>query len=198
MLHEQLSSYKLILASQSPRRQELMRGLGMAFAVAPHYHVDETFPAAMPKDEVPVFLARLKSEQYPHSLDERDILITADTLVWCRNEFLGKPKDEADARRMLRLMSGSVHEVLTGVCLRSSCKTETFLSSTQVYFRPLDEGEISRYLSTCRPYDKAGAYGIQEWIGYVAIERIEGSYYNVMGLPTQRLYVELAKFIAPA
>ncbi|MDR1341638.1 MAG: Maf family nucleotide pyrophosphatase [Prevotellaceae bacterium] len=193
MLHEKLKSYTLILASQSPRRQELIKGLDVAFTVAAPYHVDETFPAAMPKDEVPVFLARLKSERYPQALGTKDILITADTLVWCKNEFLGKPKDEADARRMLRLMSGSVHEVLTGVCLRSSQKTVTFLSSTQVRFRQLGEDEISYYLSAYRPYDKAGAYGIQEWIGYAAIERIEGSYYNVMGLPIQRLYVELAK-----
>ncbi|MDR1417157.1 MAG: Maf family nucleotide pyrophosphatase, partial [Prevotellaceae bacterium] len=191
MLHEKLKSYRLILASQSPRRQALIKGLDVAFTVAPPYHVDETFPAAMPRDEVPVFLAQLKSERYPQALDEKDILITADTLVWCKNEFLGKPKDEADARRMLRLMSGSAHEVLTGVCLRSSQQTVTFLSSTQVRFRPLSEDEISYYLSAYHPYDKAGAYGIQEWIGYAAIERIEGSYYNVMGLPIQRLYVEL-------
>ncbi|MDR2815044.1 MAG: Maf family nucleotide pyrophosphatase [Prevotellaceae bacterium] len=194
MLHEKLKGYRLILASQSPRRQALIKGLDVAVTPAPAYHVSEVFPPGMPRDEVPVFLARAKSEAYPRPLDGRDILITADTLVWCKGEFLGKPADEADARRMLRLLSGSVHEVLTGVCLRSRKQTKTFLSSTLVHFRPLTEDEISYYLSTCQPYDKAGAYGIQEWIGYAAVERIEGSYYNVMGLPVQRLYVELTDF----
>jgi septum formation protein len=195
MLHEKLKGYRLILASQSPRRQALIKGLGVTVTPAPAYHVCEVFPAAMPKDEVPIFLACAKSEAYPCPLDDRDILITADTLVWCKGEFLGKPAGEADARRMLSLMSGSVHEVLTGVCLRSNQKTKTFLSSTLVHFRQLTDDEISYYLSTCRPYDKAGAYGIQEWIGYAAVERIEGSYYNVMGLPIQRLYVELQNLL---
>ncbi|MDR3188493.1 MAG: Maf family nucleotide pyrophosphatase [Prevotellaceae bacterium] len=195
MLHEKLKSYRLILASQSPRRQALIKGLDVPVTLAPAYHVDEAFPPEMPKEEVPIFLARAKSGAYPHPLDDRDVLITADTLVWCKGEFLGKPAGEADARRMLRLMSGSTHEVLTGVCLRSSRQTKTFLSSTLVRFRPLAEDEISYYLSAYQPYDKAGAYGIQEWIGYAAIERIEGSYYNVMGLPMQRLYVELEKMI---
>lgn len=193
MLHEQLKGYRLILASQSPRRQALIKGLDVAVTLAPAYHASEAFPPDMPKDEVPVFLARAKSNAYPRPLDDRDVLITADTLVWCKGEFLGKPTDEADARRMLRLMSGRVHEVLTGVCLRSRKKTKTFLASTLVYFRTLAEDEISYYLSAYQPYDKAGAYGIQEWIGYAAVERIEGSYYNVMGLPIQRLYVELVK-----
>jgi septum formation protein len=195
MLHEKLKGYRLILASQSPRRQALIKGLNVAVAPAPAYHVSEAFPPDMPKEEVPVFLAHAKSAAYPRPLDDRDVLITADTLVWCKGEFLGKPADEADARRMLRLMSGSAHEVLTGVCLRTSQKTKTFLSSTLVRFRQLAEDEISYYLATCRPYDKAGAYGIQEWIGYAAVERIEGSYYNVMGLPIQRLYVELENLI---
>jgi septum formation protein len=195
MLHEQLKNHRLILASQSPRRQALIKSLNVAVTLAPAYHVSEAFPPDMPKDEAPVFLACAKSEAYPHPLAARDVLITADTLVWCKGEFMGKPSGEADARRMLRLLSGSAHEVLTGVCLRSSRATQTFLSSTLVRFRQLAEDEISYYLSTCQPYDKAGAYGIQEWIGYAAVEHIEGSYYNVMGLPVQRLYVELAEFL---
>ena len=196
MLHEKLKSKKLILASQSPRRQELLKGIDVDFALAPRYHVDEVFPADMSKNEVPVFLAKLKSEHYPQPLADNEILITADTLVWCKNEFLGKPKNSEDAARMLRLMSDNAHEVLTGVCLRSAQKTATFSASTLVYFRKLTQNEICYYVDTYQPLDKAGAYGIQEWIGYAAIERIEGSYYNVMGLPMQKLYVELEKFLA--
>lgn len=195
LLHEKLKGYQLILASQSPRRQELLRGLDVPFSLASRYHVDENFPSTMPKDEVPVFLAKLKSERYPQPLSGNDILLTADTLVWCKNEFLGKPQDEADARRMLRQLSACAHEVLTGVCLRSANKMSAFLSSTTVFFRPISEAEISYYLKAYQPYDKAGAYGIQEWIGYAAIERIEGSYNNVMGLPVQRLYLALQGFV---
>jgi septum formation protein len=172
-----------------------MKGLDVAFTVAPYYYVDETFPATVPKDEVPAFLALQKSERYPYPLGEQDILITADTMVWCKDEFLGKPKDEDDARRMLRLLSGCTHEVITGTCLRSTRKTALESALTRVRFRQLDEEEISYYLSAYQPYDKAGAYGIQEWIGYAAIEHIEGSYYNVMGLPIQRLYKALARLI---
>jgi septum formation protein len=195
MLHKKLKNKKLILASQSPRRQELLKGLDVDFTLAPRYHVDEFFSPNMPKNEVPVFLAQLKSEHYPQSLAEDEILLTADTLVWCKNEFLGKPKNNEDAARMLWLLSGSVHEVLTGVCLRSAQKTTTFLASTLVHFRALTQDEIYYYIGKYQPMDKAGAYGIQEWIGYAAIERIEGSYYNVMGLPMQKLYVELEKFV---
>ena len=198
MLHEKLKNKKLILASQSPRRQELLRGLDVDFTLAPRYHVDEVYPPEMPKDEVPVYLARLKSEHYPQPLADNEILITADTLVWCKNEFLGKPQNEEDAARMLRLMSGCAHEVLTGVCLRSASKTATFLATTHVHFRTLAQSEIDYYIDTYKPMDKAGAYGIQEWIGYAAIERIEGSYYNVVGLPMQRLYVELERFVQEA
>jgi septum formation protein len=217
MLHEKLKNYRLILASQSSRRQALIKGLDIAVTIAPAYHVNETFPASMIKDavtiapayhvnetfpasmtkeEVPAFLALEKSEAYPYQLEERDILITADTLVLCKDEFLGKPTDEADARRMLRLISGCTHKVVTGVCLRSYNKTTVFLASTLVTLRQLEEDEISYYLTKYQPYDKAGAYGIQEWIGYAAIERIEGSYYNVMGLPLQQLYKKLEQFVA--
>jgi septum formation protein len=196
LLHEKLKDFRLILASQSPRRQELLKGLDVPFSLAPRYHVEEVFSPSMPKDEVPVFLAKLKSERYPQPLSANEILLTADTLVWCKNAFLGKPKNEDDARCMLRQLSACAHEVLTGVCLRSANKMATFLSSTTVHFRLISEAEISYYLSAYQPYDKAGAYGIQEWIGYAAIERIEGSYNNVMGLPIQRVYVELQGFVA--
>jgi septum formation protein len=196
MLHEKLKHYELILASQSPRRQELIKGLGVNFTLSPRYHVDEVYPADMQKNEVPVYLAKLKSEHYPQQLTDKHILLTADTLVWCKGEFLGKPKDNADACRMLWLMSGSAHEVLTGVCLRSASRARTFLASTLVYFRALAQDEICYYIGKYKPYDKAGAYGIQDWIGYSAIERIEGSYYNVMGLPMQMLYKELEAFVS--
>jgi septum formation protein len=173
----------------------LLKGLGVDFELALPYEVDETFPIDLPRTEVPAYLAKLKSEKYPKALQDNEILITADTLVWCKYQFLGKPKNEADARRMLKLMSGSMHEVLTGVCLRSTKKTTVFTATTMVYFRSLTNEEIDFYLTNYKPFDKAGAYGIQEWIGFAAIKRIEGSYYNVMGLPTQLLYLQLQKFL---
>ncbi|GHT68187.1 Maf-like protein [Bacteroidia bacterium] len=183
-----------ILASQSPRRKELLQGLDIPFTVAAPYDVDESYPAHLQKDEVPLYLSQLKAEKYPYPIENRDIIITADTLVWCKNQFLGKPKDEQEARRFLQMLSGNAHEVLTGVCLRSRQKTHSFLTSTQVFFGSLSDAEIDYYVQHYCPLDKAGAYGIQDWIGYVGIERIEGSYYNVMGLPVQRLYKELERF----
>ena len=195
MLHDKLKNYSLILASQSPRRQELLKGLDVSFTLASRYHVDEVYAPDMPKNEVPIFLAKLKSDSYPQHLANDEILLTADTLVWCKGEFLGKPKNEADAFSMLRQLSGCAHEVLTGVCLRSCRNATSFLASTIVHFRQLSDDEIAYYTATYKPYDKAGAYGIQEWIGYAAIERIEGSYYNVIGLPIQQLYVNLEAFV---
>jgi septum formation protein len=194
-LQNKLQHYRLILASQSPRRQELLRGLDIPFTIAKPYAVDEVFSSDLPKDEVAVYLAQLKAQKYPYPIENNDIIIGADTLVWCKGQFLGKPKDEATARQMLQCLSGCVHEVITGICLRSAQTHHCFSASTQVTFAELSSAEIDYYLQKYRPYDKAGAYGIQEWIGYVGIERIDGSYYNVMGLPVQRLYKELGKFI---
>ncbi|GHT15397.1 Maf-like protein [Bacteroidia bacterium] len=185
---------QLVLASQSPRRRELMQGLDIPFTVAPAYQVDETYPASLSQQEIPVFLAKKKAEEYPYPIKNQQIIVSADTLVWCKGQFLGKPKDEADARQMLQGLSGGAHEVLTGLCLRSLQRTHTFLATTRVWFCALTEAEINYYLQRYAPYDKAGAYGIQEWIGYVGIERIEGSYFNVMGLPVQMLYRELQNF----
>lgn len=195
MLHEKLTPYRLLLASQSPRRRELLTGCGINYELAPKYEVEESFPADLPAEEVPLFLSRLKSHGLPRPLASNEILLTADTVVIVQGEILGKPRDRAEALAMLRRLSGCSHTVVTGVTLRSSRSRRSFASHSEVYFRPLSEEEIAYYVDTCNPYDKAGSYGIQEWIGYVGIERIEGSFYNVMGLPIQRLYVELERFV---
>lgn len=195
LLHEKLAPYRLLLASQSPRRRELIAGTGIPFELAPRYECQESYPATLPADEVPAYLSRLKSEAYPAPLAEGEILLTADTVVILADEVLGKPTDRDDALAMLGRLSGNRHRVVTGVTLRSATHTHTFAACSEVCFRSLTPEEIAYYVDHYRPYDKAGAYGIQEWIGYVGIERIEGSFYNVMGLPIQLLYVELEKFI---
>ena len=172
-----------------------MADAGLEFTLAPKFECDESYPATLPAAEVASFLSALKSEAYPEPLAEGDILVTADTTVVVGERVLGKPADREEACEMLRAMSGRSHKVYTGVTLRSSEKMHTFAVQTEVYFRTMGEDEIAYYVDNYRPYDKAGAYGIQEWIGYVAIERIEGSFYNVMGLPIQRLYTELHSFI---
>lgn len=195
LLHDTLKNYRLMLASQSPRRRQLLSDCGLEYELAERYEVEELFPATMAADEVPVYLSRLKSEGYPAELAERDILLTADTVVIIDNEILGKPTDEAEARAMLRRLSGRAHRVTTGVTLRSRDRVESFAVQSDVYFRTLTDEEIAYYVTRYRPMDKAGSYGIQEWIGYVGIERIDGSFYNVMGLPVQRVYAALAEFI---
>ncbi len=195
LLNERLKSYRLILASQSPRRRELLEGCALKFELADRYPCEEIYPATLPAEEVPAYLSRLKSEACPTPLAPNEILLTADTVVIGREGVLGKPRDRAQACAMLRSLSGHSHKVLTGVTLRSATRTKTFSSESRVWFRALSDEEICHYIDTCRPYDKAGAYGIQEWIGYIAIERIEGSFYNVMGLPVQRVYTELNNFI---
>ena len=195
LLHEKLVPYRLLLASQSPRRRELIAGTGIPFELAPRYECQESYPTTLPADEVPAYLSRLKSEAYPAPLAEGEILLTADTVVILADEVLGKPTDRDDALAMLGRLSGNRHRVITGVTLRSATHTHTFAACSEVCFRSLTPEEIAYYVDHYRPYDKAGAYGIQEWIGYIGIERIEGSFYNVMGLPIQLLYVELEKFI---
>ena len=195
LLHEKLADRQLILASASPRRRQLMEDAGLKFTLAPKFECDENYPDTLPAAEVAAYLSTLKSEAYPEPLGEGDILVTADTTVVIDERVLGKPADRAEAIEMLRAMSGRSHKVYTGVTLRSSEKVQTFAVETDVYFRTMSEDEIAYYVDNYRPYDKAGAYGIQEWIGYVAIERIEGSFFNVMGLPVQRLYTELLSFI---
>lgn len=194
LLHDKLHPYRLLLASQSPRRRELLTGSGLRYETAPRYEVEERYPAGMPAAEVPEYLSRLKSDGFPRALEADEILLTADTVVIAGGEILGKPRDREDAVHMLRLLSGACHTVVTGVTLRTAGRRRSFSAESRVAFRRLAEEEIAYYVDTFRPYDKAGSYGIQEWIGYVAIERIDGSFYNVMGLPVQRVYAELDRF----
>jgi septum formation protein len=193
ILFEKLKDYQIVLASNSPRRRELMSDAGFTFNVAEKYEIDEVYPSDMVAEEVAEYLSRLKSEGYPHPLTDKQILITADTVVIVGDQILGKPTDRADAQRMLQMLSGCIHKVITGVTIRTASRTHSFSSVTSVEFRRMSAEEIDYYIDNYAPYDKAGAYGIQEWIGYVGIERIEGSFYNVMGLPVQRLYAELDK-----
>ena len=189
-----LNKYHIILASKSPRRQELLRGMGVDFEILTK-ETPENFPADLPLDEVPKYLSLQKSLAFnDNELPADYLLITSDTVVICGDEILGKPKDREDAARMLRLLSGKTHHVVTGVTVRSAEKTESFSVRSNVTFAELDAEEIDYYIERCKPFDKAGAYGIQEWIGYVGISGLEGSFYNVMGLPTRRLYQVLKSF----
>lgn len=195
LLHEKLAPYRLLLASQSPRRRELLSGLGLPYELAPSYPCEERYPEGLAVEEVPAYLATLKSEAYPSPLAPNEILLTADTVVILAGKVIGKPTDRADAIAMLKGLSGNRHRVITGVCFRTAERQHTFSVASDVWFRPLSGEEICYYVDTYKPFDKAGSYGIQEWIGYAAIERIDGSFYNVMGLPIQRLYTELETFI---
>ena len=195
LLHDKLKNYRLILASQSPRRRQLLSDAGIEFTLADRFECDETFPQDMPAEDVAEYLSRLKSDAYPEPLAEGDILLTADTVVIADNRVLGKPSDRAEAIEMISLLSGCDHEVITGCTLRTATRQRSFSVRSKVHFRALDREEIEYYVDCYRPFDKAGAYGIQEWIGYVGIEGIEGSFYNVMGLPVQRLYSILKEFI---
>ena len=193
MILGHLDKYKIVLASKSPRRQELLRGMGVHFVTitkeTPEDHPD------MPFEKVPEYLSRQKSLAFiDDELPENFLLITADTVVIAENEILGKPTDKADALRMLQLLSGRTHHVVTGVTVRSKDKMITFSATSQVTFASLDMEEMEHYVDQYQPYDKAGAYGIQEWIGYVGISGLQGSFYNVMGLPTRKLYQTLKEF----
>lgn len=191
---DNLKKYQVILASKSPRRQELLRGMGVDFAVQTK-ETPENYPATMPLDEVPQYLSLQKSQAFlDNELPADYLLITADTVVICEGEILGKPKSTEDAFKMLSQLSGRTHHVVTGVTVRSAEKTESFAAISMVTFAPLEKDEIDYYIAHCQPFDKAGAYGIQEWIGYVGISGLEGSFYNVMGLPTRRLYQVLKGF----
>lgn len=172
----------------------MLKGLGIEFEVWVKNDVDEQYPSHLSCEEIPVFLARRKAQTFTDKLRNNHLLITADTIVWCEEQVIDKPKDFHDAREILNKLSGNKHLVITGVCIKTLEKEVSFFASTDVYFSNLANQEIEYYLEKCKPYDKAGAYGIQEWIGYIGIEKIEGSYFNVMGLPVQRLYSELKKF----
>lgn len=186
---------EIILASGSPRRRELMAGMGLPFRVAKSYAIDEVYPTDLPPHEVPLFLAELKSKAYPTALADNQILITADTVVVHDAHVIGKPKDREEAIDILSTLSGSTHKVTTGVVIRNRSARKALSETAKVTFGNLTLEEIGFYVDHFRPYDKAGSYGIQEWIGYIGIERIEGSFYNVMGLPTRLLYTGLIEFI---
>ena len=185
--------YNFILASKSPRRQHLLKSLGIDFQVVVK-EVEEDFPSELPKEEIPVYLARLKAQPFRNQLKPDDLLITADTIVWHRGKVLGKPSGITEAKKMLSELSGSEHVVVSGVCLTSVDKQKTFYSVSNVQFKELSDDEIDYYISSFKPFDKAGAYGIQEWIGCIGIKHIEGSFYNIMGLPVQKLYEEILQF----
>ena len=195
LLHDKLVGYRIVLGSKSPRRRQLISDAGIEFELAMEYECDESYPSEMDHTLVPEYLSVKKSQAYPQPLGDRDILITADTVVLLNDKILGKPKDREDAIGILQSLSGNTHRVITGVTLRSADKMESFSVSTDVCFSQLRKQEIEYYVDTYKPFDKAGSYGIQEWIGYIGIESINGSFYNVMGLPIQRLYGVLERFI---
>lgn len=194
ILNDRLKDFRIILASQSPRRKMLLAGLDLSFEVLVRKGVEETFPDDLSMTEIPEYLARSKSDHYTDLLDDKTLVITADTIVWHKNEVVGKPRDPNHAMEIISRLSGNTHEVVTGVCIRSENRMKVFHSISKVEFRTLTREEIQYYVHKYQPLDKAGAYGIQEWIGYIGIEKIEGSFYNVMGLPVQTLYHELSAY----
>ena len=183
---ENLKKYDVVLGSNSPRRRELLNDMGVTFRVEAIKGIDETYPANLPVEEIPVYLSRIKAQGHP--LKDNELLITADTVVVLDETVLGKPEGEADAHRMLRALSGRAHHVISGVCVSTKDRTESFADTSIVHFAELSDEEIDYYIQHYRPLDKAGAYGIQEWIGYIGVTGLHGSYYNVMGLPVQRIY----------
>ena len=190
-----LNQYTLILGSKSPRRKQLLEVLGFSVEIREQF-VEEIIPENISLEEVPVYLAKLKASAFPYSeIKQNEVVVTADTAVILNNLLFGKPKTEAEAIDFLKKLSGNTHLVVTGVCLKTVDREHAFSSKTSVTFRKLTDEEIQHYVSEYKPMDKAGAYGIQEWIGYIGVESIQGSYFNVMGLPTQKLFVELKKML---
>lgn len=196
---EDLKKYSVVLASNSPRRKELLSGLGVNFSVKTLPDVDESFPDTLKGEEIPLFIARKKADAYKvlfssvtsNEVEEPLLIITADTIVWLEDEVLGKPANATEAKAMLSKLSGKKHQVITGVCLTTALWQKSFAAVSEVQFSSLTEEEMDYYIQNYCPYDKAGAYGVQEWIGFIGVESIQGSYFNVMGLPIQRLYREL-------
>lgn len=191
---ENLKKYNIILASGSPRRRELLGMLDIPFRVMTGIDVDESYPSTLDPRQVPLFLANIKADAYLAEIKDNDLIITADTVVIVDNEVIGKPKNREDAINMLRKLSGKTHSVISGVTVVTSSRRESFDAETLVHFGQLSDSEIEYYVDRYKPYDKAGAYGIQEWIGAVGVTGINGSYYNVMGLPINRLYRLLTSF----
>lgn len=190
---ENLKKYKIVLGSASPRRQELLRGINLNFEVIP-MDVEESYPPYLTGVEIPMYLAEKKADAYKNLLNDELMVITADTIVFLDGKVLGKPVDKADAFKMLQRLSGKTHQVITGVCISTNLRRRTFHTISEVKFARLNDSEIEYYLEHYVPYDKAGSYGVQEWIGFIAVENINGSYFNVMGLPIQRLYNELKRW----
>lgn len=189
-----IQDYKIILASNSPRRKELLSGLGLQYEVKVLPEIDESYPDTLEKEKVAEYIAEKKAEAHTSLLEENTLLITADTIVLLDGKIYGKPEDEGEAIQMLKELSGKIHEVITGVCLTTLEKRKSFSVVSEVRFAQLEDSEIEYYVSKYKPLDKAGAYGVQEWIGYVAVEYMSGSYFNIMGLPIQRLYQEMKSF----
>lgn len=190
---DNIKDYKIILASASPRRRELLNGLDLDFVVKSLPDVDESFPDTLVGGEIPLYISKKKADAYRPSMADDELVITADTIVWLDGKALGKPVDEADAQRMLHNMSGKTHAVFTGVTITTKTEQRSFVAQSNVSFAVLADDEVDYYIQKYKPMDKAGAYGAQEWIGYIGMENIVGSYFNVMGLPVQRLYSELKK-----
>lgn len=191
---DHLSSYQIILASNSPRRRELLAGLGIAFQTRVIPGIDESYPDGLTGPEIALHIASAKASAYLPTLSAQELLITADTIVYTDGKVFGKPRDRGEACSMLRALSGRTHQVITGVTLQTLERNRSFAVTTEVTFAELSDEEITYYVDHYRPFDKAGSYGIQEWIGFVGVTGIRGSYFNVMGLPVQRLYQELKTF----
>jgi septum formation protein len=187
MLNERLKNYTVILASGSPRRQQFFTDLGLDFEIRLK-NIEEVFPETLIAEEITNYLAELKANAFEGELNEKDILVTSDTIVWHNKKALGKPKDYADAFQILKSLSNETHDVITSVCFKTTEKTITFHETTKVTFNPLSDEAIAYYIENFKPYDKAGAYGIQEWIGFIGVKKIEGSYANVMGLPVDKVF----------
>lgn len=193
MLNDQLQSVHLILASGSPRRQQFFKELGLDFEIRLKA-IEEVYPLHLQAAEITDYLAELKADAFSGELQTNDLLVTSDTIVWHQNQCLGKPKDYSDAFQMLQKLSDATHQVITSVCLKTVDRSETFHAITHVTFKPLTDDEIRYYLDHYQPFDKAGSYAIQEWIGYIGITKIEGSYTNVVGMPMQLVYDKLLTF----
>ncbi|WP_372769841.1 Maf-like protein [Lutibacter sp.] len=191
MLSEKLKNRNIILASGSPRRQELFKELGLDFSIQVKA-IEEIYPSILKQEEITNYLAELKAAAF-YELAENDIVITSDTIVWLNNKAIEKPKDKQQAIEMLQELSGTGHKVITSICIKTVASQKVFHDETMVYFKPLSMEEITYYVENYKPFDKAGAYGIQEWIGFIGVTKIEGSYFNVMGLPVHKLYEELMK-----
>jgi len=181
---------KIILASKSPRRQELIKGLELEYEVFT-YEVDESFPDNLKADAIATYLAEKKADAYPNPINNNEVLLTADTIVWVNNHVLNKPADEQEAFAMLREICGTKHEVFTGVCLKTNQTKEILFDRSEVFIKNISDDEIWHYINHYKPFDKAGSYGIQDWFGYTAVEKINGCFYNVMGLPVAKIYDKL-------